>query len=225
MDPFGSAEAQVGDVRMVDRRTVRGRSPAADAEARDRLVEAARIAFGTNGFHGTTTRDIAAAAGMSPAAVYVHHPSKEALLFALSREGHLATLAGVEAAAAGAGDPVEQVRAVAGAFVGWVARHHTSARIVNYELAALTDEHRAEIDALRRQIQDVLREAIEAGRVAGVFECPDPSMTAMAIMGMAIDVARWFRDAGRWSPEDVAEHHAQMALRMVGVRDQRGGRS
>ena len=46
---------------------------------RARLVEAAIAAFAEKGFHGTTTRDIAAAAGMTPAALYVHHRSSEDL--------------------------------------------------------------------------------------------------------------------------------------------------
>ncbi|WP_342215837.1 TetR family transcriptional regulator [Nocardia cyriacigeorgica] len=50
--------------------------PRGDA-TRARLLEAAAAAFADKGFNATTTRDIAAAAGMSPAAVYVHHRSKE----------------------------------------------------------------------------------------------------------------------------------------------------
>ncbi len=46
--------------------------------ARVRLREAAIEAFARKGFHGTTTRDISTAAGMSPAALYVHYPSKRA---------------------------------------------------------------------------------------------------------------------------------------------------
>jgi AcrR family transcriptional regulator len=63
----------------------------ADA-TRARLLEAAVIAFAEKGFHGTTTRDIATAAGMSPAALYVHHKSKEELLYLISKDGHQYTL-------------------------------------------------------------------------------------------------------------------------------------
>ncbi|WP_051080227.1 TetR family transcriptional regulator [Demetria terragena] len=193
-----------------------------DIEARDRLVEAARVAFGNNGFHGTTTRHIAAAAGMSPAAVYVHHPSKEALLYALSLAGHTATLADVTAAEASSADPVEQVYAIVRAFVLREAEQHATARIVNYELDALTTEHRVEIDDLRRQIQDTLQSAIERGMNSGQLDCAEPTMTAVSVMGMSIDVGRWYRDEGRWTPAEVADHHADLALRMVGA--QRGER-
>ena len=66
-------------------------------------------AFAARGFHGTTTRDISTAAGMSPAALYVHHRSKEELLFELSRLGHERVLEMVRASVARSDDPVEQL--------------------------------------------------------------------------------------------------------------------
>lgn len=183
--------------------------------ARDRLVEAARIAFGTNGFHATTTRHIAALAGMSPAAVYVHHQSKEALLFQLSLAGHQQTLSEVRKAIAEYEEPVDRLRAFVGAFSRRQAIHHTTARIVNYELDALSQEHLPTIRGLRRQIQGELHQIILEGTRSGAFECADPSMTATAMIGMSIDVARWFTDDGAWSPDDVAAHHGELAVRMV----------
>ena len=68
----------------------------------ERLARAAAEAFAARGFHGTSTRHVAAAAGMSPAALYVHHRSKEELLHRLSLEGHRRVLALVRAAVADA---------------------------------------------------------------------------------------------------------------------------
>jgi hypothetical protein len=42
-------------------------------------------------------------------------------------------------------------------------------------------------------------------------------MTALALLSLGVDTARWYRDEGDWSPEDVAEHYAELALRMVGA--------
>ncbi len=81
------------------------------ADARARLLGAAVDAFAARGFHGTTTRDIAAAAGMSPAALYVHHRSKEELLYEISLAGHRRTLEVVEQALAGGGDARERLGA------------------------------------------------------------------------------------------------------------------
>src|SRR6185436_5795740 len=106
-------------------------------DARSRLVAAAVEAFASKGFHGTTTRDLASAAGMSPAALYVHHKSKEDLLYLISRAGHELTLRLVKDAVATSDDPVEQLLAVVRGFTVHHASGHTTARIVNYELAAL----------------------------------------------------------------------------------------
>src|SRR5680860_152711 len=75
---------------MAGKATTKGNGRGGDA--RERLLEAAVQAFAERGFHGTTTRDIAAAAGLSPAAVYVFYRSKEELLEQISRTGHERTL-------------------------------------------------------------------------------------------------------------------------------------
>lgn len=189
----------------------------ADA-TRARLLQAAVAAFAERGYHGTTTRDIAAAAGMSPAALYVHHRSKEELLHLISRSGHERTLRLVREGIASAADPAEQLRRVVHDFAAHHARDHTSARIVNYELAALSPEHLREITDLRQQIDGEMRRLVEAGVAAGRFDTPDPRMAAAALLSLGIDIARWYRDDGGWSPEDIAERYVEMALRIVGVR-------
>lgn len=186
-------------------------------DARTRLVDAAIDAFAAKGFHGTTTRDIASAAGMSPAALYVHHRSKEELLHQISRAGHERTLALVRAGVANSDDPTEQLLSVVHAFIVHHARAHTVARILNYELAALTPEHLEEIAGIRRAIEQEMRDVVERGVARGEFHSPDPRMTALALLSLGIDVARWYRDEGQWSPEDIAEHYCELALRIVGA--------
>lgn len=186
-------------------------------DARARLLTAAIEAFSAKGFHGTTTRDIAAAAGMSPAALYVHHRSKEELLHLICREGHDRTLALCEAAVAEGGTCVEQLDRLIEQFVLHHAENHISARIVNYEMSALTDDHQVEITELRRRIDRVVRDLLERGAAAGEFSTPDPVMTASALLSLGIDVARWYSDERGWSPDDVAVHYVELARRMVGV--------
>ncbi|MFC6705303.1 TetR/AcrR family transcriptional regulator [Flexivirga alba] len=186
-----------------------------------RLLDAARDAFAAKGFHGTTTRDIAAAAGMSPAAVYVHHRTKESLLFAISLDGHQATLRALADAAAGEAEPGGRLAAMVRRLVLGHVLDHTMARVVNYELAALTPEHRVIIDALRHDIQQSIRTALVDGVETGAFDCVDVGMTTNAIMGMSIDVARWYDERDAWQPERIAEHGARMALRMAGATDSR----
>ncbi|MBC3190370.1 TetR/AcrR family transcriptional regulator [Pseudonocardia sp. C8] len=186
-------------------------------ETRAKLLRAATTAFAEKGFHATTTRDIATAAGMSPAAVYVHHRSKEELLHLISRAGHETTLELIRAAVRSTSDPAEQLTAVIREFAVHHARAHTTARIVNYELAALSPEHHAEIRELRRAISAELRALIQRGIDAGVFRTPHADMAATALLSLGIDIARWYRTDGQWSPDDIGGFYADLALRMVGA--------
>lgn len=188
------------------------------SETGRRLLEAATEAFAAKGFHGTTTRDIATGAGVTPGAVYVHHRSKEELLYQISKRGHEGSLALIRATLeATPDDSARQLRDVMYEFAKWQAVHHTRARIVNYELPALSPEHLEEVLELRHAIQGLLRDLVERGRAAGVFEVANPGLTVVTLISLCIDIARWFRSDGEWTPDDVAAGVSEAALRMVGA--------
>jgi AcrR family transcriptional regulator len=52
-------------------------------ERRAAIIKAVRRAFAEKGFHGTTTRELAEAAGVSEALLFKHFPNKEALYSAM----------------------------------------------------------------------------------------------------------------------------------------------
>jgi AcrR family transcriptional regulator len=190
---------------------------AVEPETSRRMLLGAIDAFAERGYHATTTRDIAARAGLSPAALYVHYPSKAALLAQISTVGHEAALALVERAVTRADEPVGALRAVVCDFVAWHAEHHLVARVVQYELAALPDTARAEVAALRRRIEGLVESLLAAGVAAGVMQTPDARRVARAILSLGIDVARWYDPAGRDSPGQLGALYADLAARMVGA--------
>ncbi|MFH8491689.1 TetR/AcrR family transcriptional regulator [Streptomyces longisporoflavus] len=190
-------------------------------DAARRLLIAAVEAFAERGYHATTTRDIAGRAGMSPAALYIHYKTKEELLHRISRIGHDKALRVLRTAANGPGSAAERLADAVRSFVRWHADHHTTARVVQYELDALGEEHRTEIIALRRQSDATVRDMINEGVRAGEFDVPDVPGTTLAVLSLCIDVARWFNVAGQRTPDEVGALYADLVLRMVGAR-QRG---
>src|SRR5215469_11300587 len=52
-------------------------------ERREAIIRAVRKVFAEKGFHGTTTRELADAAGVSEALLFKHFPNKEALFSAM----------------------------------------------------------------------------------------------------------------------------------------------
>ncbi|MCZ7461252.1 MULTISPECIES: TetR/AcrR family transcriptional regulator [Streptomyces] len=187
-------------------------------EAARKLLVAAVEAFAERGYHATTTRDIAGRAGMSPAALYIHYKTKEELLHRISRIGHDKALEVLSAASGSGGTPGERLAEAVRSFVRWHAGRHDTARVVQYEIDALSEEHRAEIVELRRRSDAVVREILRDGVESGEFDVPDVPGTTLAVLSLCIDVARWFNVRGRRTPEEVGELYADLVLRMVSAR-------
>ncbi|NUL03108.1 TetR/AcrR family transcriptional regulator [Streptomyces lunaelactis] len=194
-------------------------------EAARKLLVAAVEAFAERGYHATTTRDIAGRAGMSPAALYIHYKTKEELLHRISRIGHDKALEILSAAAGSEGTPSERLADAVSSFVRWHAGRHTTARVVQYELDALSADHRTEIMELRRRSDAVVRGILREGVEAGEFDVPDVPGTTVAVLSLCIDVARWFNTKGRRTPDEVGALYADLVLRMVSAPKQSGSSS
>ena len=185
-------------------------------EAARRLMAAAVESFAERGYHATTTRDIATAAGMSPAALYVHFPAKSAVLFAISRSGHERTLAMVESIVAADRDPVSSMRTLVERFVAWHAQRHLVARVVQHELAALPPDDYAVVVDLRRRTERLVREVITRGVDEGRFRVPDVRTTARAVLSLGIDVARWYSPSSKPAPAVLGRQYGELVLGMLG---------
>ncbi|WIX98506.1 TetR/AcrR family transcriptional regulator [Amycolatopsis mongoliensis] len=180
------------------------------------LLSSAVQCFARKGFHATTTRDITAVVGLSPGSLYVHFASKEAVLFHIARTGHERALAAL-AAQHDDGDPRRHVRRLVAGHVSWHARHHTVARVCQYELAALEPAHFDEVLRLRQQFSATVQAAVERGVREGVFDVPDVDRAVRAILSLGIDLVRWYRLDGADSPEALGESYAELAARMLGA--------
>ncbi|WP_416969097.1 TetR/AcrR family transcriptional regulator [Streptomyces sp. 4F14] len=186
-------------------------------DAARRLLVAAVEAFAERGYHATTTRDIAGRAGMSPAALYIHYKTKEELLHRISRIGHDKALGILRTAAGREGSAAARLADAVSSFVRWHAVRRTTARVVQYELDALGPDARAEIVALRREVNAEVSGILDDGVASGEFDVIDVRGTTLAILSLCVDVARWFNVNGTRTPEEVGELYADLVLRMVGA--------
>jgi len=189
------------------------------AEVPRRLLLSAAASFAANGFHGTTTRDIASGAGLSPAALYVHFPSKELALHEVVRLGHEhahTILTGPEIEALTG--PGERLAEIVARYTRFHARHHLVARVCQHDLRELEPEHYAEVLRIRRATNEVFREVVASGVDSGVFRSDvDVRRTSRALISLAIDLVRWYRPDGPESPEQLGRFNAALALRIVGA--------
>ncbi len=99
------------------------RKQAVDALKRELILEAAQRIFEREGLEGASLRAIAREAGYTPAALYFHFASKEALYAALLERSLQALKAAVDEAAAKADAPAETLHDTALAFYRFYAEN------------------------------------------------------------------------------------------------------
>ncbi|MEM1232518.1 MAG: TetR/AcrR family transcriptional regulator [Pseudomonadota bacterium] len=174
---------------------------------RPRIQAAALRLFAQHGYAAVSMRQIAADVGVQAGAIYNYVPHKQALLFDLMK-GHMDDLLVANAAALGAAGTLDD-------FVRFHILYHlerVDLVFVSYmELRSLEPENFAEIEGLRRDYENRLEAILQGTDVA------DTKLATLALIAMLTGVTNWFRDAGRLSPEDVADAYVDMARRLVGV--------
>ncbi len=189
-----------------------------------RLADAAVELFYARGATATTVRDITAACGLTPGALYNHFSSKDHLLYLLVRDVHRQVNTEMAAVLAGAGpDPAEQLVAMVRFLVGHTAVFKKRSRVANREFTALAGERRQEIRGLRRQLRDRLSGTLLAGAELGVFDlaggndAPSATLASATISNMCVHISEWTLEHYPLGIGDLQDRYALMALRIAGA--------
>ena len=98
-----------------------------------RILLAAATEFAERGFHATTTRDIAATAGLSPAAMYVYFRSKEEVLHQIAASTLDFTIEVAATEAGRPGSPAARLQALVRVLTIWNTYNSQVAHVVLYQ--------------------------------------------------------------------------------------------
>ena len=181
-----------------------------------RILLAAATAFAERGFHATTTRDIAAQAGLSPAALYFYFRSKEEVLYQIATSTLDFTVEVAATEAKGPGSPGERLANLVRVLTIWHTYNSQVGHVVLYQTSALTPEHLADIAAKQREVSQVVRQVITDGVQSGDFDVSDTGAATIAVLSLCLDVARWYRPGYRLTPQQLGDFNAVAALRIAG---------
>jgi AcrR family transcriptional regulator len=187
---------------------------------RQAIEDVASDLFREHGYAGTSIRDIARALSVQGASLYAHVTSKEDVLWAIvdraaTRFERAADAAEVAAEARRPGDPAEGLGALVRAHLQVLTGDVDEASVFVNEWRALDAEHRASILERRDRYQERFRRRIEEGIAVGAFAMSDPAITAATILSALNGVSAWYDPAGRLPAERIADHLAELSLRMV----------
>lgn len=180
------------------------------------ILAAALDAFRERGFHGATMRQIAGAAGVTPANVYNYFAAKDDLLEEILRRASADQLAAVEAAVEKAGPAVrDRFAGAVSAYVRFEAERLAECLVSASELRYLGPEHRERIVACRDHEQEIFERLVAQGVAEGVFATPHPDEVCLAILTMCSAVPLWYRPDGPLSAASLADRFARYALALV----------
>lgn len=181
----------------------------------DRVRAAATEVFFKKGFHAATMRQVAEESGIESATIYYHFRNKQALLYDIMRQTILDLTEIVEAKLDGCQGPIERVKQITATHVTFHCERRAEAAIADVEIDSLDPEYRVEIVSLRDAYEQLLRDEVQAGAEAGLFNTPDQQVVTRAILAMATGIVIWYRPGGRLSLEDLSRQYADLAVRML----------
>lgn len=190
-----------------------------DGNRRQELLRAAAHLFRQQGFAATSTRDIAAAAGMRSGSPFYHFENKEALLAAVMLEGMQRATgrqAGALHAAAHGGKPLgarESLRVL--------VRNHLEVLlgtesdfipVMLYEWRSLSPLQRQAVNELRREYEAVWVPVLQALHERGELQ-GDPSLARLMLFGALNWAVQWFEPGRKASLDDLTEATLQLFLK------------
>lgn len=207
-------------------RTIDGRVAAAEpvvdwrdfsGRALPPILDAALACFVEHGYHGTSIRTIAAAAGLSVPGLYHHYPSKQALLVATVTSAMEDLWRRSVAALDEAGDDVpRRLDLLVECLVLFHAHRRELAFIAYNEIRSLAGEAREAHIAARDRQQRLMDRVVQDGVDLRLFTTPFPREVSRAVVTMCTGVSQWYRPGGALAPAELAERHGAMVRMSVG---------
>ena len=188
-----------------------GRPPSL-AAPRERILEEAAKLFARSGYDGSSVSDLAAALGVSKAAIYHYYTTKQDIYDAII----LAALSGLTQAvgqalarADGAG---ERLRAFMLAHARYFEQHQPEfvTMLIGYSGMALAE--REDAARLRDGYEQRLREVIAQGVAEGAFRPLDVPAAGRAVLSMLNWMVRWYKPGQGDSAETIAAGYFDLLI-------------
>jgi AcrR family transcriptional regulator len=173
--------------------------------------------FRARGFSETGMRDIADAAGLSPANLYHYFRGKDEILFYCQDRALDRMLAGISSARRLNGPVPARLHQVLSSHLQ-VMLDEVEGATAHLQTDALPPALRDRIVRKRDRYEHGLRALVAAGVARGECVAPDPALAARAMLGALNWTVTWFNPAGPRSASEIGEAVAAFLVRGVAAR-------
>jgi TetR/AcrR family transcriptional regulator, cholesterol catabolism regulator len=168
------------------------------------LLDIASVLFARKGYVLTSTREIAAQAGMQKASLYYHIETKEDLLYEICKSSLVRIRSDVEAALDGTSNPLERTAMLIRAHIQSLLRDRDWHAAAMMEMPSLSSKRLDEVRALRDGYEGLVRSVLEQAQKAGVLREDVPvKYLCLALLGLLNRVLVWFQPSGPLSPGQI----------------------
>ena len=202
------------------------------SETRDKILDAARELFVTEGYEGVSMRRVAEKIEYSPTAIYVHFTDKNELFHELCRQD-FARLQEVMQSADMPADPIERLRQIGRSYIQFGVRfpNHYVFMFMTPHLPQEPDEEDREIMGNpEKDAYAMLKRAVQEAINAGCFrdEVQDAELVSQTLWAsvhgvISLNIAKGKDPWVEWRPlEDRAEMMLDITLRGL-LRPGKGG--
>ncbi|MDP1819136.1 MAG: TetR/AcrR family transcriptional regulator [Acidimicrobiales bacterium] len=176
-----------------------------DNTRREEILDVAAEIFGKKGYRAATLNDVAKAMGFTRAALYYYFENKQEMLAALSDMAGLHLMTQLDKRLAEDGTTLDKVRGIlldhASAFI----RQPRLFSVFQAEVSELPTAARQRLESGERAYIGAIASLLEVGMDEGTFARRPAKPSALAMVGMANSVARWYRPQAGLSAKEVGE--------------------
>jgi AcrR family transcriptional regulator len=187
-----------------------------DGNRRQALLSAAARLFRLQGFDGTSTRDIATAAGMQSGSPFYHFKSKDALLYAVMEAGMHSAISRQVQAIDGALPPADAREALRRLiqvhFEVLLGPGNDFVPVMLYEHRALSPAERATLAQLQVRYESVWTPVLQALHDSGQLQAP-VKLSRLLILGALNWTVQWFDRNKEASVEELTDAAMKLFLR------------
>jgi AcrR family transcriptional regulator len=202
------------------------------SETRDKILDAARELFVTEGFEGVSMRKVAEKIEYSPTAIYVHFADKQELFRELCHQDY-ARLAEVFQSSVMSTDPVERLKQIGAIYLDFGSRYPN-----HYKFMFMTTHPPHEPDEIDKEVMGnpemdayaFLKSAVQQAIDAGCFrpEITDPEIVSQTLWAsvhgvISLEIAKGGDPWVEWRPlKERAELMLDITLRgLVGEQSEK----
>jgi AcrR family transcriptional regulator len=202
-----------------------GRQRAATAGTdvqRERILQAAAQLFAAQGYANTTMAQIVRALEVTKPFVYYYFRDKQEIFETLSWQPAVDCFTSLDFAE---GDPrpaVEKVKEGIERLIRATVAHHPCAFFPYREPQVYRPEYIAAQKKLAHHFYDRLCPLLEEARRDGDLDFRETKITALAALSLPGFLYSWYRPEGRLPPDEVVAELAQLAWRVLGLRERDG---